>query len=54
MKALGQLAGVLVLILAALWVAAGVLPRLLLPAAFIFGMVIVGRIIFFLTRHDRW
>jgi hypothetical protein len=53
-KALGNVASLLVLILASLWVAAELLPRLLLPAAAIVGLVILTRLIFFLTRHDRW
>jgi hypothetical protein len=53
MKFAGQLAAVLLLVMA-LWVAAGILPKLLPPAAAIFGMVVIGRIVFFLTRHDRW
>ena len=54
MKLLGQLAAVLVVVVAALAAAASILPRLLLPAAAIFGMAVVGRIVFYLTRRDRW
>jgi ABC-type cobalamin transport system permease subunit len=53
-KTLGQVAGVSVLIMASLWVAAELLPRLLLPTTAIVGLVILTRLIFFLTRYDRW
>lgn len=52
MKILGRLATAVVAIVAALWVAAEVLPRLLPIAAAIFGMVVIGRLVFFYTR--RW
>ncbi len=54
MKTLGQLAGLVILVTVALVVAAYVLPALLLPAAVIFTFVLIGRVVFFLTRRDRW
>jgi hypothetical protein len=52
MKIPGQLASLVILVVAGLWVAAAILPRLLLPAAVIVGLVILTRLIFFHTR--RW
>lgn len=54
MKLLGQVAAAFALILAALWVAASVLPKLLPTAAAIVGLVILTRLVFYFTHHDGW
>jgi hypothetical protein len=52
MKVLGQFAGLVILVVVAMWVAAGILPKLLPMAAIIFAFVVIGRVVWFYTR--RW
>jgi hypothetical protein len=54
MKIMAQAAMAALAFAAALLVAAQLLPKLLPAALAIFGMVIVGRLVFYLTRRDRW
>lgn len=54
MKYVGRITAAVVLVVAAMWVAAGIVPRLLPAAALIFAFVLIGRVVFFLTRRDRW
>jgi hypothetical protein len=54
MKQLGQLTVSVVVVAVALQVVAGTVPRLLPAAAIIFTFVVIGRVVFFLTRRDRW
>jgi hypothetical protein len=52
MKHLDRLIGSLVVGTIALIVAADELPKLIVPATAIFGLVVIGRVVWFLTQ--RW
>jgi hypothetical protein len=52
MKQLDRLIGFLVVGTVALVVAAEILPRLIVPAAVLFGMAVIGRLVWFYTQ--RW
>jgi hypothetical protein len=54
MKQLSRITTAAVLLVTAMWVAAGLVPRLLPAAALIFVCILLGRVVFFLTRRDRW
>jgi hypothetical protein len=52
MKLLSHITGLVIVVTVALWVAAGILPKLLPVAAAIFTMTVIGRLVWFWTQ--RW
>jgi hypothetical protein len=52
MKPVSQLAGLAVALTIMLVVAAEVLPRLVVPAAVLIGLAIIGRLVWFYTQ--KW